>query len=127
MPNPQLKWEQKLEYNVGFDLRTSRLNLSFDYFSADSKNMLTDLSIQTSTGFSSVKDNIGLVRNSGLEAKLNYLLVQRPSACTGTSYTRKTRSSGFRKACVTITRPLKRTPKSPVRRPRSSFTRTAAP
>lgn len=77
MPNPQLKWEQKLEYNIGFDAQTSRLSLSFDYFSADSKNMLTDLSIQTSTGFSSVKDNIGLVRNSGLEAKLSYLLIRR--------------------------------------------------
>lgn len=71
MPNPLLRWEQKKEYNVGFDLRTKRFSLSADLYSADTKNMLTDVSIPTSTGFSSVKDNLGLVRNYGFELQGN--------------------------------------------------------
>lgn len=38
--------------------------------------MLTDVTIPTSTGFAIVKDNLGLVRNSGVEAKANYTIWQ---------------------------------------------------
>lgn len=41
---------------------------------ADTKNMLTDLTIPGSTGFTIVKDNLGLVRNTGIEARLSYSL-----------------------------------------------------
>lgn len=76
MPNSKLKWEQKKDYNIGFDMRFAKLTLTFDYYSADTKNMLTNVSIPTSTGFSTVKDNLGLVRNSGVEAKANYTVWQ---------------------------------------------------
>lgn len=74
MPNSALKWEQKMDYNVGLDARIAGLSLSLDYYSADTKNMLTNVTIPTSTGFSYVKDNLGLVRNSGVEAKASYML-----------------------------------------------------
>jgi len=73
MPNPNLRWEQKKDYNVGFDFRAFGLSLSFDLYKADTKNMLTDVSTPTSTGFASVKDNLGLVRNSGVELKATYI------------------------------------------------------
>ena len=38
--------------------------------------MLTDVAIPTSTGFDTVKDNLGKVRNRGIEAKLSYTLWQ---------------------------------------------------
>ncbi len=72
MPNPGLMWEQKKDYNVGIDLRLAGISLSVDVFKADTKNMLTSVTIPTSTGFGTVMDNLGLVRNSGVEAKLNY-------------------------------------------------------
>ena len=71
MPNPLLRWEQKTEYNVGLDLRMKRFSLTADVYSADTKNMLTDVTIPTSTGFGSVKDNLGLVRNYGFELQGN--------------------------------------------------------
>lgn len=72
MPNPLLRWEQKKDYNIGIDLQIQNLNLSADYYVADTENMLTDVTIPTSTGFNSVKDNLGKVRNSGVELKANY-------------------------------------------------------
>lgn len=72
MPNSKLKWEQKKDHNIGVDMRIAGLTLAFDYYSADTKNMLTNVTIPTSTGFATVKDNLGLVRNSGIEAKANY-------------------------------------------------------
>ncbi len=76
MPNPELKWEQKLDYNIGLDATIYGLNLSFDLYRSDTKNMLTDLTIPTSTGFRVVKDNLGLVRNSGFEIKASYNLIR---------------------------------------------------
>lgn len=72
MPNPDLKWEQKLDKNIGMDLKLWGLSLTLDFYQADTRNMLTDLTIPTSTGFSLVKDNLGLVRNSGVEARFMY-------------------------------------------------------
>lgn len=76
MPNPDLKWEQKMDYNIGFDTRIYGLNLSLDLYRSDTKNMLTDLTIPTSTGFGVVKDNLGLVRNYGAELKASYNVYQ---------------------------------------------------
>ncbi len=76
MPNPKLMWEQKKDYNVGFDMRASIFSLSFDWYSSDTKNMLTNVTIPTSTGFGVVKDNLGLVRNSGVEIKGSVTPVQ---------------------------------------------------
>ena len=71
MPNPDLKWEQKKDKNLGIDTQIGRLNLSADVYVADTKNMLTSVTIPTSTGFASVMDNLGLVRNTGYELKAN--------------------------------------------------------
>ncbi len=77
LPNSKLKWEQKKDYNIGFDLNVARFSLSFDYYRADTKDMLTNVTIPTSTGFSTVKDNLGLVRNSGVETKAQYTVWQQ--------------------------------------------------
>ncbi|TFH94310.1 SusC/RagA family TonB-linked outer membrane protein [Porphyromonas levii] len=76
MPNPDLKWEQKMDYNVGMDLMLKGLSVTFDLYTSDTRNMLTDLAIPTITGFSVVKDNLGLIRNSGLEARFSYNIWQ---------------------------------------------------
>ncbi|WP_373835302.1 SusC/RagA family TonB-linked outer membrane protein [Bacteroides heparinolyticus] len=76
MPNPDLKWEQKMDYNFGLDARIYGLNLSLDIYRSDTKNMLTDLTIPTSTGFGIVKENLGLVRNVGGELKVSYNVYQ---------------------------------------------------
>ena len=76
MPNPALKWEQRMDYNVGADITIHRATIVFDYYNSVTENMLTDVAIPTSTGFDTVKDNLGKVRNRGIEAKLSYTLWQ---------------------------------------------------
>ena len=76
MPNPALKWEQRMDYNVGADITVHRATIAFDYYNSVTENMLTDVAIPTSTGFDTVKDNLGKVRNRGIEAKLSYTLWQ---------------------------------------------------
>lgn len=77
MPNPDLKWEQKKDYNIGLDLRMwGRFSLSGNIYMADTKNMLTLVSRPTSTGFATVMDNLGLVRNKGFDLTANVTALQ---------------------------------------------------
>ena len=81
MENPNLQWEEKMDYNVGIDFRTKRINAVLDAYIADTRNLVFNRSIVPSTGFSTVVDNMGKVRNRGIEASLSYILFQ-----TGSSY-----------------------------------------
>ncbi len=71
LPSPELTWEQKKDYNIGIDARISLLNLRMDYYDSYTENMVTNVSVSPSTGFSMVRDNLGLVRNKGFEVSAN--------------------------------------------------------
>ena len=77
MENPDLGWEQKMDYNVGLDFRTNAISFVFDAYIADTENLVFSRSILPSTGYKMVSDNLGKVRNKGLEAGLTYRLWQR--------------------------------------------------
>lgn len=76
LPNPQLSWEQKKDYNIGLDATIGPLRLRADYYDSYTENMVTDISVSPSTGFSIVKDNLGLVQNKGYEVNMNINLFQ---------------------------------------------------
>ena len=71
MPNSGLEWESKMDYNIGLDLKFKRVSLTFDWYRSDTENMVTSISLPGSTGFRSVSENLGKVRNQGIEAQLN--------------------------------------------------------
>lgn len=71
--NTQLGWEKTKEYNLGLDVTLWRgnLHLTFDYYNKITTDMLWSVPIPISSGFNSLWDNIGKVRNSGLEFSLS--------------------------------------------------------
>mgnify|MGYP003289559860 CR=1 FL=1 len=71
MPNPGLKWEKKMDYNVGLDLKFKRVSLTLDWYRSDTEDMVISVTLPSSTGFKSVSENLGKVRNTGFEAALN--------------------------------------------------------
>lgn len=77
MANPGLQWESKFDYNAGIDADLANLSLRFDYYESYTENLVTDLTIPSSTGFTTVKENVGRIKNSGIEVKASYLLVSR--------------------------------------------------
>lgn len=77
MENPDLGWEEKMDYDLGLDFRTKRLNVTLDAYIADTRNLVFSRTIVPSTGFSSVSDNLGRVRNKGIEAAVNYTVYQK--------------------------------------------------
>lgn len=76
MANPDLSWERKLDYNIGLDFRYKFISLKLDYYLAFTKNSLADVSLPGSNGFSIIKDNLGEVKNNGLEAALTLTPLQ---------------------------------------------------
>lgn len=72
LANDNLKWQEKMDYNVGIDARVWKFSLTFDYYESITDNLIVDLSLPTSVGFSSVKENIGKVKNSGIDIAFTY-------------------------------------------------------
>ena len=77
MVNPGLQWESSFDYNGGVDLKAGPLQLRFDYYQRYTDNLLTDITIPNSTGFNQVKDNLGKIKNSGIEGYVNFRAWQK--------------------------------------------------
>lgn len=71
--NPQLGWEKTRELNTGLELGLleNRLFLSAEYYSKLTTDLLLNVNIPTTTGFSSALQNIGEVENKGWEFMLS--------------------------------------------------------
>ena len=71
--NPDLKWEKTTTTNVGLDISVfnSRLNVSVDWYNNESSNLLIKNKIPTSTGYSTQFQNLGSIRNRGVEIVVN--------------------------------------------------------
>jgi hypothetical protein len=72
--NPRLQWQRKRDRNVGVDVMmfNRRLTLRADVYVADTDDLLTDVTLPSSTGFHSYKENLGEVRNVGQEYRVTY-------------------------------------------------------
>ncbi|MDR0976301.1 MAG: SusC/RagA family TonB-linked outer membrane protein, partial [Prevotellaceae bacterium] len=69
--NDNLSWETNYSFNVGVDFGFfDRLSGSIEYYTRTTKNLLMDMPISLSTGFSSYLKNIGEVVNRGVEFEL---------------------------------------------------------
>lgn len=70
--NPNLKWETTSQFNIGFDFEffEGRLSGSTDYFQKETSDLLLNLPIPNTTGFSTSLQNIGSTSNSGFELML---------------------------------------------------------
>jgi len=67
-----LSWEVVEEWNIGLSsyFAGERLSLEADYFNRDTKNAVIPVNIPSVGG--TVRRNVGIIRNSGLELSLNW-------------------------------------------------------
>lgn len=75
--NPNIKWESLTSKNLGLDLTMfrNRINLTVDIYSNVTKNLLIDNKIDPTRGFLTQYQNLGTVRNNGLEVQLGAQLL----------------------------------------------------
>lgn len=70
--DPTLSWETSYTYNIAaeFGFWDQRLYGTIEYFNRDSKDLLQDVPISYTTGFSSTLKNVGEINNKGIEIEL---------------------------------------------------------
>ena len=73
LANPNLKWESTSQGNIGLDaaLLRSRLLLTADVYNKTTRDLLLEVAVPANLGYSSQLQNIGSVRNRGVELSLN--------------------------------------------------------
>ena len=77
MKNDDLKWQRKMDYNVGFDMNIKRrFSLTFDAYRSITDNTLIDLTLPPSNGFTTLRENAGEVINRGFDIRTSYTILQ---------------------------------------------------
>ena len=73
LANPDLSWELSYNFNIGFDaVLFNKLNMTVEYFSKNTKDLLLNIPVSGTTGFSDQLQNFGEMTNKGWEFELGY-------------------------------------------------------
>jgi TonB-linked SusC/RagA family outer membrane protein len=80
MANPNLKWEETTQYDLGVDLGflKNKLNFTFDYYRRDNKDLLIQTQIPLTTGLGNPGQtgtywvNAASLKNTGFESSVSY-------------------------------------------------------
>ena len=72
--NRDITWEKSNAFNTGFDFSfwKGMLSGSVEYYNRQTSDMLFNIPVQSSLGYSSMPMNVGSMRNNGFELELNY-------------------------------------------------------
>ncbi|HWB92930.1 MAG TPA: TonB-dependent receptor [Puia sp.] len=71
--NADLQWERNLQLDLGFDLSilNDRITLAYDYYHKNTDHLIQTRPLPTSSGFSSVLDNVGAIAMWGHEISVS--------------------------------------------------------
>ncbi len=77
IPNPNLTWEVSKKFDIGFDLSfINRVHLTFDYYNERTADALFEVPLSMTTGLSNIYQNIGAIRNRGVEIAVNATIIK---------------------------------------------------
>ena len=69
---PNLTWETSKKFDVGFDLSfKNRWHFTFDFYNEDTSDALYSVPLSMTTGLTGTVENIGKIRNTGIEFGFN--------------------------------------------------------
>jgi TonB-linked SusC/RagA family outer membrane protein len=75
--NPKLTWEVSNKLDIGVDLSLfNRVSLTFDYYNDLTTSALFEVPLSRTTGMTSTMQNIGEIRNSGVEFSIEADIIQ---------------------------------------------------
>lgn len=73
LANPKLKWEKSQETDFGFDfgLFNNRISGEVDYYVRNTKDLIYDVPVPGTSGFTTQTVNVGAMQNKGFEFVIN--------------------------------------------------------
>ncbi len=74
LANDHLQWQQVYDRNIGADIAlfNNKLSARVDVYNSTTTNLLTDITLAPSMGFTSYRENLGETENKGFELSFNY-------------------------------------------------------
>jgi TonB-dependent starch-binding outer membrane protein SusC len=80
-PNPNLKWEETAQFNVALDfgLQNNRYTGTLEYYVKNTEDLLLTVPVPQPAVAATRLENIGSVRNTGLEASFDAVVVSTPA------------------------------------------------
>lgn len=76
--NENLTWETSKQYDFGIDFAflQNRINGSVSYYNRESEDLLLEVPLSRTTGFSDQEANVGTMQNKGVEFELDWSVVR---------------------------------------------------
>ena len=73
LPNPDLKWETTAQTDIGLDIAFlgGRLAGQFDVYLKKTKDLLLNVQVPATSGFTTITQNLGKLQNKGLEIQID--------------------------------------------------------
>ena len=80
--NPNLRWERTTETDLGADigLLDGRVNVVVDWYNRATADLLVNRPVAATSGYTTVADNVGSLRNRGVDLQLQTVNIRRPGA-----------------------------------------------
>lgn len=70
--NPNLGWESQAQTSIGIEAALfKKINLKLDYYIRETKDQLFNVPFPWTSGFGSILDNVGAIKNSGIDVELS--------------------------------------------------------
>ncbi len=71
--SPDLRWETTTQFDIGFEISVlnNRIDFSADYYKKKTSDLLQNKPIPSTTGFSSILENVGNLEGSGFDFSIN--------------------------------------------------------
>ncbi|MET6997719.1 SusC/RagA family TonB-linked outer membrane protein [Chitinophaga defluvii] len=78
LDNPDLKWERTAQFDGGIELGLlkNRISLEVDYYYRKTTDMLLDAPVPRTSGYATIRKNIGSMENKGLEIGLSTVNIE---------------------------------------------------
>ncbi|CCH55837.1 TonB-dependent receptor plug [Fibrisoma limi BUZ 3] len=88
LANPDLRWEKTAQTDVGVELGLfkGRITLEADYYYRKTTDMLLDAPVPQSSGYATIRRNVGSMENKGFEFNLNTINVDRGGFTWSTAF-----------------------------------------
>jgi outer membrane receptor protein involved in Fe transport len=88
LANPDLRWEKTEQIDAGLELGllNNKINIEVDLYRKLTTDMLLSAPVPSSSGFTTVSQNVGSMENRGVEFAINSVNIARPNFTWNTSF-----------------------------------------
>jgi len=88
LPNPDLRWEKTAQTDAGLEISffKGRIGLEADYYYRKTTDMLLDAPVARTSGYATIRKNIGSMENKGFEFAINTVNIETAKFSWNTNF-----------------------------------------